>query len=114
MRREKLCLQDIVEACDDIEEFIGGSDLQEFREDKRTKSAVLQKLAVIGEAASRLPADFKAGHPEVEWMAIADFRNRLIHGYFNLDWEIIWVAATEEVPALRKQISEITKREFEH
>jgi uncharacterized protein with HEPN domain len=114
MRREKLYLQDIIEACDDIREFIGDSDLQAFKQDKRTKSAVLQKLAVIGEAASRIPVEFRRSHSEVEWKEIADFRNRLIHGYFNLDWEIIWVSATEETPALREQIAQIIKQEFEH
>lgn len=113
MRREILYLQDIIEACDDIREFIGKADLQEFRQDKRSGSAVLQKLMVIGEAATRLPKGFKSSHPEVEWTAIADFRNRLIHGYFNLDWEIVWIAATEEVAALREQITRIMAEEFE-
>ena len=75
--------------------------------DKLIQSAVLQKLIVIGEAASKLPSDYRDAHPEVEWQEIAGLRNRIVHAYFSVEWPIIWAAATEEAPALRKQIAEI-------
>ena len=105
MRRDKLYLHDIVEACDDIAEFVQDHDLASFAESKVVRGAVLQKPIVIGEAATRLSADLKRRCREVEWAEIAGLRNRVVHGYFSVEWPIIWVAATEEVPLLRKQVA---------
>jgi len=107
MRRDKLYIADIVEACDDIAEFIGDHDLASFAESKVTRSAVLQKLIVIGEAAARLSEDFKHRYKEPAWAEIAGLRNRVVHGYFSVEWPIVWVAATEEVPVLRLQVAHI-------
>jgi len=68
MRPEKLYLTDIVDAAEAIAGFIADAEVKEFNQDQKTQSAVLQKLIVIGEAASRLSDDFKTRHPaEVEW-----------------------------------------------
>lgn len=112
MRREQLYLEDVVQACDSIRKFTAGVDLEGFLQSELIRSAVLHKLIVIGEAVSRLPAEVKARYPQVEWVAIAGFRNRLVHGYFAVEWPIVWVAATEEVPALRQQIVDILHAGF--
>jgi len=76
-------------------------------------SAVLQKLTVIGEAASHLPKEFTNRFPEIPWVDIIGFRNIAVHEYFAIRWDIAWVAATEEVPALKEQIEKILKEEFQ-
>jgi uncharacterized protein with HEPN domain len=111
MRRERLYLADMLEACDDVGEFVRDIDFEQFTQSKLVKSAVLQKLIVIGEAAARLPAEFTVRYDDVEWAEIAAFRNRLVHGYFNVEWSIVWTAATEEVPLLRQHLVTIIKRE---
>ena len=111
MRRSELYLADIIEAADDIAEFVLGLDPDSFAGNKIVRSAVLQKLIVIGEAASRLPSEFRERHPDIEWADIAAFRNRVVHAYFSVEWEIVWVAATEEVPRLRQQIAQIASDE---
>jgi uncharacterized protein with HEPN domain len=68
------------------------------------QSAVLQKLSVIGEAASRLPKEFTRQFPEIPWVDIVGFRNIAVHEYFAIRWDIVWVAATEETPILKKPI----------
>lgn len=110
MRREELYLADILEACDDLAEFTAGISYHAFLDDKLRMSAVMQKLMVIGEAAARVSEEFRASHPEVEWPAIAGLRNRLVHGYFRVEWDIVWTAATQEAPVLRRQIAEILKK----
>lgn len=75
-------------------------------------SAVLQKLMVIGEAAARLSKEFIQRFPEVPWLDIIGFRNIAVHEYFAIRWDIVWVAATEEVPVLKEQIEKILKEEF--
>ena len=78
-----------------------------FTESKVVRGAVLQKLIVIGEAAARVSEDLKCRHPEIEWGDISGLRNRVVHGYFSVEWSIIWTAATEEVPQLRQEVARI-------
>ena len=112
MRREELYLRDIVEAADHVARFLTGVDFPAFSESELLRSAVVQKLAVIGEAAARLPATLHGAHTEVPWSRIVAFRNILILSYFGVDREVVWIAATKEAPALREQIAEIVKTEF--
>ncbi|MDO8585726.1 MAG: DUF86 domain-containing protein [Armatimonadota bacterium] len=107
MRREALYLADMLEACDDLSEFVEMTSLQDLPLNKLVRSAILQQLMVIGEAAARLPKEFRDKHSDVEWARISSFRNRIVHGYFQVDWSLVWVAATEEVPVLRQRIAEI-------
>ena len=105
MRREELYLRDIVEAADHIASFVAESGLSGFRESEMVRSAIVQKLAVIGEAASRASDELKDRHAEVLWPKVVAFRNILIHAYFGIDWEIVWSAASEDSPVLRDQIA---------
>ncbi|WP_448601360.1 HepT-like ribonuclease domain-containing protein [Thermoflexus hugenholtzii] len=104
MGPERLYLQDILDACDAIQRFLQRTDETAFMQDELIQSAVLQKLIVIGEAAARLPRSFTEQHPELEWADILAFRNIAVHEYFALDWQIVWVTATEDVPLLRQKI----------
>ena len=112
MRHESLYLNDIVEAADHIAEFIAGADFQAFQESEMLRSAVVQKLGVIGEAAARVSGDLTSRHPEVPWPQIVAFRNILIHAYFGIDWDVVWRAATNRCPVLRCQIADILAADF--
>lgn len=112
MRPEKLYLTDIVEAAQSIARFVMGQDFDEFEQNEMMNSAVLQKLTVIGEAASRLPKEFTGRFPEIPWVDIIAFRNIAVHEYFAIRWDIAWIAATEEVPILKEQIDKILRDEF--
>jgi uncharacterized protein with HEPN domain len=113
MRPEKLYLTDIAGAAQSIEKFVMGEDFNEFEQNDMMNSAVLQKLTVIGEAASRLPKEFTARFPEIPWLDIIGFRNIAVHEYFAIRWDIAWVAATEEVPVLKQQIEKILQEEYQ-
>jgi uncharacterized protein with HEPN domain len=112
MRPEKLYLTDIVEAARSIEKFIMGENFNEFEQNEMMNSAVLQKLTVIGEAASKLPKEFTKRFPEIPWKDIVGFRTIAVHEYFAVRWDIVWVAASEEAPTLRGQIEKILQEEF--
>lgn len=107
MRREDLYLSDIVDAADSIASFLSGRTRDEFVGSDLLRSAVLQKLLVIGEAATRLPDTFRTAHPTVEWRRIAAFRNVAVHAYFSVDWSIVWTIAVDAVPRLRVGVAEI-------
>jgi uncharacterized protein with HEPN domain len=109
MRREELYLADIVEAADAIRGFMQGIERSEFLGNDLVRSAVLQKLLIIGEAAARLPKEFRDRHVEIPWSDIVAFRNIAVHAYFSVDWGIVWVTATKDVPELRQAVTEIQK-----
>lgn len=112
MRREELYLRDIVEAADHIARFLIGCDFARFQESELVRSAVVQKLAAIGEAAGRISEELRARYPGVPWPRIVAFRNILVHAYFGIDWDVVWHAATQQVPELRKEITSILETEF--
>ena len=112
MRRERLFLRDIIEAADAIHEFIAGHSEPTFAEDDLVRSGVVQKLTIIGEAAARVPAEVKQRYPIVPWSEIVAFRNILVHAYFGIQWDLVWRAASEETPALRKQVAAILREDF--
>ncbi len=107
MRPEQLYLTDIVDAADAIARFLEDVERETFLNDELRQSAVLQKLIVIGEAASRLSDEFRSHHPIVEWRDVVGFRNIAIHEYFSVNWEIVWFTATQDVPFLREKVAAI-------
>jgi len=111
MRREHLYLKDILEACNLIETFVEGLDAAAFLDSELHKAAILQKLAVIGEAAARIPRSIRKKYPQVEWRDIVAFRNIAVHEYFAVQWDIVWATAKDDVPVLRRQILEMLREE---
>lgn len=112
MRREELYSADIIEAADAIQRFLKDVERIAFLQNELLQSAVLQKLMIIGEASSRLPKKFRDRHPEIEWEDIKGFRNIAAHAYFAVEWSIVWVTATHEVPELRRKIADILAKEY--
>jgi uncharacterized protein with HEPN domain len=107
MRHESLYLTDIVESADHIAEFLAGVEFQTFQESELLRSAVVQKLSVIGEADARVSGELRGRHPEVPWQQIIAFRNILVHAYFGMEWELVWRAARNRCPGLREQVAGI-------
>jgi uncharacterized protein with HEPN domain len=107
MRTEILYLTDIVEAADAIARFLHDVEQDRFLNDELRQSAVLQKLIVIGEAASHISSVLRDRHPEVKWRGAIGLRNISAHEYFSLNWEVVWITATLDVPMLREQIQAI-------
>ncbi|MBN2563788.1 MAG: DUF86 domain-containing protein [Phycisphaerae bacterium] len=113
MRRDDLYLADIVSAADAIAQFLAGLTEAQFVDDDLVRSAVLQKLTVIGEAAARISPELQQQHPAIPWRDIIAFRNIAVHRYFGIDWQIVWNAATLEAPKLLKEVSRIIDAQAE-
>ncbi len=79
--------------------------------DPKTQDAVIRNIEIIGEAVKRLSAATREAHPEVPWSKIAGTRDRIIHGYFNVDLDIIWDVVETELPSLRERIVTIVKKD---
>jgi uncharacterized protein with HEPN domain len=113
-RRDELYLGDIAEAAEAIRLFLtrlDSSGRQGFIDDDLVRSAVLQKLSVIGEAAARVSEETRAAHPEIPWRQARGMRNLLVHAYFSVDWEIVWTTAGESVPKLAEQVAVLLRTE---
>jgi uncharacterized protein with HEPN domain len=84
-----------------------GLDEANFLQDDTLKRAFARSLEVIGEAVKRVPDVIREEYPDIEWRAIAGMRDKLIHDYFGIDYDIVWDAVMTKIPPLRKRIKEI-------
>ena len=112
MRRERLLLEDIVSAADQVAEFAASQTQETFEANRMVRSAVVHQLTVIGEAVARLPQELRDRHPNIPWADIKGFRNIVVHNYFGIDWPEVWRAATKDAPLLRDEVAEILRLEF--
>jgi len=79
-------------------------DMQNLMEDKVLSRACLKSLEIIGEASRNISEDLKMAHPEVPWRQMTGLRNKLVHHYFGVDWEIVADVLKNELPGLRQDI----------
>lgn len=87
-----------------LAEKSAGVERSAFLNDETLKRAFVRSIEIIGEAAKQVPDDFRASHPKFEWRAMAGMRDRLIHGYFGVDYELVWDVVVNKVPELRHQL----------
>jgi uncharacterized protein with HEPN domain len=103
-RDYKLFIKDIIESVKQIEIFITGMGFDEFILDDRTANAVIRKLEIIGEASKNIPDHIRIKYSELPWSEMARMRDKLIHAYFGVDYEIIWRVIKERLPSIRQQL----------
>lgn len=85
--------------------------LEEFLADETLQRAFVRSLEVIGEASSKVPAEYRAEHPQIEWRLMTATRNRLIHGYFGVDYELVWDVVQNRIPEVQTQVRSLLKAE---
>jgi uncharacterized protein with HEPN domain len=100
-------LNHILDAIAKIERYSQRFDLQKFKSDELTIDAVVRNIEIIGEATTCLDRGLKAKYPKVDWRFATAIRNRLIHGYFDIDAEIIWDTTQNDLPKLKTEIQHI-------
>ena len=87
-----------------------GLSLEVFLADETLQRAFVRSLEIIGEAAKKLPEDFRSSHPQVEWSSMARMRDRLIHGYFGVDYELVWEVVQSKIPQLHRELQAILSK----
>ena len=91
-----------------------GLDLPDFLEDRKTYSAVMHNLMIMGEAIRHIPEDFKRRFPLTDWRSIIGLRNIIVHEYFGINRSQIWHIIHERIPSLRNQMKDILNDESCH
>ncbi len=112
MRSDSLYLNDILEACDAIEQFLDGREEEEFLSSDLLQSAVLAKPIMIGEGAARVSEGMKEQSGTIPWNLIVGFRNIAVHEYFSLDWGMVWRISRRDVPNLSQALEAVMQKEF--
>ncbi len=109
-RSVPLLLEDIWESVEKIERYVSGLNHDAFVKDDKTTDSVVRNLQIIGEAANRLPQEFKTRHSDIEWPKVIGLRHRIVHDYFNVDVEIVWEIIQKDLPLFKSKLSPIRQR----
>ena len=104
-RNAQTHFEDILQSIDHIDEFLAGIDFEEYREDRKTRSAVERELQIITEAAIRLGDEAETLCPGPDWKGFRGMGNILRHVYHRVDDEIVWNTVKEELPPMRTAVS---------
>ena len=105
--RVRVYLDHIVQAIERIKRYVAAEDRDGFLQDEKTQDAVIRNIEIIGEAArnvERVAPEYAAAHPEIPWPVIYAMRNRVSHGYFEVDLDLVWQTVQTDLPVLQNQI----------
>ncbi len=111
--RDRLYLQHILGAIADIHAFVHG-DEHNFMVDRKTQSAVIRQLEIIGEAVKQLSTELTGAAPDIPWRQIAGARDRLIHAYFQVDLAAVWIMVKQDLPPLHARVSHMLDTDAGH
>jgi uncharacterized protein with HEPN domain len=100
-------IEDIIDAMDKAEIAVTGVDFDRFSEDFIINFAVARALEIVGEATKRVPQEVRAAYPEVPWRNMAGMRDRIIHGYDNVNLRILWDVVKQEIPEIKPHLQQI-------
>jgi len=102
--RDKGRLEHMIEAIDHVMEYTKGLTLEQFKSDNLRKHASTYNVQIIGEAVYMLTKEFKEQHPDTQWRQIEKMRHILVHDYYQISVDILWVVITEDLQPLRDQL----------
>lgn len=102
-RNDPKRLYDILQAIDNIFKYVGSRSKDEFLADKLTYHAVIYNIMIIGEAANMLTFEFRESHSDLRWRQITNMRNFLIHGYHNVEEDLVWEAIAVDLERRSKE-----------
>lgn len=109
-KNPKIFLEHIAESIAEIERNTRKISKEKFENNVTVQDAVIRRIEIIGEATKNLPMEFRRSHPGIAWKEMAGIRDKLIHEYFGIDLDLVWVVVKKEIPKLKKQISNLLEK----
>jgi len=108
MKRDiSIYLKDILENMKRAERFVENMSYDEFVKDEKTHYAVIRCIEIIGEAVKHVPKSIRLKHPQIPWKDIAGMRDKVIHFYFGINLERVWLVLKEDIPRLKPLIRKV-------
>jgi uncharacterized protein with HEPN domain len=104
MRRDLLLLSEMIDAADRIQELTAGIAVDELASDRQRRDALLWNFTVLGEAAAQVSAELREKFPAIPWQQPSRLRNRIVHGYWSIDLEILHTTAREQLPSFATEL----------
>lgn len=105
---DKTRIKHIQEASQKVIQFTEDKSQDDFENNELLQLAIIRLIEIIGEASARLTSEFREKHPSIPWQAIIGMRNRLVHAYFAIDYDVAWATITVAIPDLLEQIEIIS------
>ena len=106
-RETNLRLRHMLDHAQEAVAMAQGKTRTDLERDRKLNLALVRLLEIIGEAAGRVPKDACAQYPDIPWAAIVGMRNRLVHGYDSVDFDILWQIVTQDLPPLIRNLERI-------
>jgi len=103
----KLYLKDILEAMEAVEKYVKDMNFEEFRNNDLVSSAVIRKFEIIGEATRHIPQTIRKKYQDIPWKTMVGFRDKLIHFYFGIKYDIVWETIKSRLPELKEKIKKV-------
>ncbi len=104
-------LQHILDEADYLIEQSEQLEAAGFQEDATLRRAFVRSLEIIGEASKRMPVEFTENYPDIDWRNMAGMRDRLIHGYFGVDYDLVWDVVKTKIPHLAARIRQLLEEQ---
>lgn len=108
-RDELVYLRHILDAINTVEEYLQGVTESRFNDTRLLQDGVIRQIEIVGEAARHISKDIRRTYSEVPWQDVTGMRDKLIHDYFGVDIEKVWLTAQEDLPVLKQQVTDILK-----
>ena len=108
-QREAVLLGEMIDAAEQAQQLVAGLDVEAIETDRQRRDALLWNFTVLGEAAAQLSTDFKVAYPDVEWARPSQLRNRIVHGYWSIDLQVLHATALDDLPAFTAQLKAVLK-----
>ncbi len=113
-KKDVVYILHIRDAIDLILEYTKDLNMKDFNSKRVIQDAVIRRIAIIGEAVKNISTNFREKYSEIAWKKIAGMRDKVIHGYFNVDIDRVWAVIIKDIPVLKREIEEIINEEKEH